>query len=66
MKQMKNRPEIMTLPEVAEYLKSSVKTVRRRIEDGFLKSFKDGGRRLVVSADLDDYIQAQINRRGGK
>jgi excisionase family DNA binding protein len=56
----------MTLSEVADYLKSSVKTVRRRITAGVLKSFKDGGRRLVLSDDLDDYIQGQIDRRGRK
>jgi len=61
---MKTRPEIMTLPEVAKYLKTSVKTVRRRISSDLLKSFKDGGRRLVLADDLDAYIQFQINRKG--
>ncbi|MBK1830905.1 helix-turn-helix domain-containing protein [Verrucomicrobiaceae bacterium R5-34] len=63
---MKGRPEIMTLPEVADYLKASVKTVRRRIEDGLIKSFKDGGRRLVIANDLEEYIQTQIKREERK
>ena len=59
---MKNRPEIMTLPEVAEYLKSSVKTVRRRIASGNIVAFKEGGRVLVLASELDRYIQNQIER----
>ena len=59
---MKNRPEIMTLPEVAAYLKSSIKTVRRRISKGKIEAFKEGGRLLVLSDELDRYIQSQIRR----
>lgn len=36
--------EILTLEEVAAFLKTSVKTVRRRISSGKLKAFKEGGR----------------------
>lgn len=57
---MKNRPEIMTLPEVAEYLKTSVKTVRRRIASGKIAAFKEGGRVLVLASELARYMQQQI------
>ena len=59
---MKSRPDIMTLPEVAAYLKSSVKTVRRRIASGKIVAFKEGGRVLVLASELDRYIQSQIER----
>ena len=60
---MKFEKEILKLPEVADYLKSSVKTVRRRIASGKLKAFKDGGRLLVLASDLEEYVQSQIDRR---
>jgi len=59
---MKTRPEILTLPEVAEYLKTSTKTVRRRIASGKLGAFKEGGNVRVLEAELNRYIQAQIGR----
>ena len=57
------RYKILTMVEVAEYLKASVKTVRRRIASGKLKAFKDGGRLLVLASDLEEYVQSQIDRR---
>ena len=59
---MKTRPEIMTLSEVAEYLKISIRTVRRRIKYGKLGAFKEGGNLRVLSSELDRYIEAQIGR----
>ncbi|BCX50203.1 excisionase family DNA-binding protein [Haloferula helveola] len=52
--------EILTLRDVAERLKTSVKSVRRRIRDGHLRAFKEGGRVLVLKSDLDDYLRRQI------
>jgi len=63
---MKARTEILTLDEVAAYLKTSVKTVRRRIASGLLKSFKEGGRRMITGDALDDYVRNQIHRRGAR
>ena len=54
--------EILTLEEVAEILKSSVKTVRRRIAFGKIRSFKEGGRVRVLNSDLDDYINGLIEK----
>lgn len=61
---MNKRPDILTLSEVAEYLRTSVKTVRRRIASGKLMSIKEGGRRVVLAGDLDAYIQGHKERRG--
>ena len=61
---MKIETEILTLPEVAARLKTSVKTVRRRIASSKLPAFKEGGRVLVLAGDLENYIQSQIDRRG--
>jgi excisionase family DNA binding protein len=48
---------ILTLQEVAAILRASIKTVRRRIEDGQLKAFKEGGRILVLESELEKYLQ---------
>jgi excisionase family DNA binding protein len=51
---------ILTLPEVAEILRASVKTVRRRIATGDLRAFKEGGRVCVLLSDLEEYMQRKI------
>lgn len=51
--------EILTLEEVAAILKTSVKTVRRRISSGKLAYLKEGGRVLVLEPDLEAYIERQ-------
>lgn len=53
------RPQFHNLPEVAEILRVSVETVRRRIRAGQLRSFKEGGRVLVLESDLIEYLQRQ-------
>lgn len=55
-----NIGRILTLEEVADFLKTSVKTVRRRVASGKLKAFKEGGRVLVLEAELEEYIRRQI------
>ena len=49
---------LLLLPEVAEFLRSSVKTVRRLIDDGKLKSLKVRGRILVRRSDLMALVNA--------
>ena len=61
-----NSEEILTLPEVATRLKTSTKTVRRRIASGALRAFKEGGRVCVLLSDLVDYLQQQINSTATK
>jgi len=57
---MKDIGEILTLEEVAAHLKSSVKTVRRRIQSRKLPAFREGGRVCVLLRDLEAYIEQQI------
>lgn len=52
--------EFFMLPEVAERLKASVKTVRRRIEEGKIPAFKEGGRVCVLASDLEAYLDKII------
>lgn len=59
---MKLDLEILTLSEVAAHLKSSVKTVRRRISAGKLQAFKEGGRIRVLASELQKYIEQQVGR----
>ncbi len=54
--------EILTLEEVAQLLKASVKTVRRRIASGKLRAFKEGGRVCVLHSEFEAYINQQLER----
>lgn len=53
---------ILTLEEVAAFLKTSVKTVRRRVSSGKLRCFKEGGRVLVLEDELEKYLLQQIGK----
>jgi excisionase family DNA binding protein len=46
-----------TLPEVAKFLRVSVKTIRRLIDEGKLKSIKVRGAVRVWDRDLAAYLQ---------
>ena len=48
---------VYTVQEAAEELRIGNSTVRERIRSGQLRSFKDGGRRLVAGEDLMDYVR---------
>lgn len=48
---------VLFLPEVADRLRCSVKTVRRLIEDGKLVACKNRGRVVVETRALSDYWQ---------
>ena len=48
---------LLLLPDIAAILRSSVKTVRRRIESGNLTAaFKEGGRWVMWQSDLWRYL----------
>jgi len=49
--------QLLRLPEVASMLRCSVKTVRRLITEGKLRSAKPRGLRLVQAADVHALIQ---------
>ena len=48
---------VYTVQEAADELRIGNSTVRERIRSGQLRSFKDGGRRLVAGEDLMEYVR---------
>jgi excisionase family DNA binding protein len=52
-------PQLLTLQESAQILKTSMKTLRRRIDDGQLPVIRDGRIVCVHPADLQRYIAAR-------
>lgn len=52
--------EILTLDEVAAYLKAGKKTVYRLAQQGRIPGFKLGGTWRFRSSELDRWIAAQI------
>ena len=51
-----NGDEFLLLPEVANVLRCSVKTVRRIIQEGKLRSAKNRGRVIVLKSALLAYV----------
>lgn len=51
--------EIMTLKEVAEYLKVAEKTAYRLVAEGKLPGFKVGGSWRFKRADIEQWIAQQ-------
>ena len=49
---------VYTIQEAADELRIGNSTVRERIRTGQLRSFKDGGRRLIAGEDLMDYLRS--------
>jgi excisionase family DNA binding protein len=47
---------LFLLPEVADILRVSVKTIRRLVDDGKLKALKIRGRILIRSSELMAYL----------
>lgn len=54
--------EIMTLKEVAEYLKLAEKTAYRLAAEGKLPGFKVGGSWRFKASDIDRWIEEQKKR----
>ncbi len=58
--------ELLTVAQVAEYLKLSVKTVRKLIASRRLLAAKVGDRNWrIKKADIDAYFQANTNLSSG-
>ncbi len=55
--------EIMTLKEVAEYLKLAEKTAYRLAAEGKLPGFKVGGSWRFKGSDLQEWIDENKNSR---
>lgn len=51
--------DIMTIPEVAEYLKLTEKTAYRLAAEGKIPGFKIGGSWRFRKADIDEWIELQ-------
>jgi len=52
-----NGDSFLLLPEVAQVLRCSVKTVRRLIQDGKLRAGKNRGRVVVLKSALQGYVR---------
>ena len=52
---------ILTVSQVAEYLKLSEKTIRRLITSGQLKASKIGSSWRVQMIDIKNYLEANTN-----
>ncbi len=61
-KESKAMEPLLTIPEVADLLKVSVKTVRRSIEAGDLPAAKLGAQWRIRPRDLDDYVRDRLAR----
>ena len=55
--------EILTLREVAEYLKLSDKSVYRLVQEKKIPAFKAGGTWRFRRADIDTWIEEQVAGR---
>ena len=61
--------DIMTIREVAEYLKFTEKTAYRHVADGKTPGFKVGGAWQFRRSEIDRWIERQSagqKKRGGK
>ena len=61
--------DIMTIREVAEYLKLTEKTAYRHVADGKIPGFKVGGAWRFRRSEIDRWIERQSagqKKRGGK
>ena len=60
--------DVMTVREVAEYLKLAEKTTYRLVAEGKIPGFKVGGARCFRKADIDAWIEAKkaAARDGGR
>jgi excisionase family DNA binding protein len=57
-------PRILTLQEIAEYLKTDETTISRELETGKLRGFRVGKEWRCIDEDLLAYIRGQFNRTG--
>lgn len=59
--QGEKKMELLTVPEIADIMKVSEKTVRRLIQRGDLTAYKlgDRGQLRVKQRDLEQYVEAQ-------
>lgn len=58
--------EILTLDEVAAFLKAGKRTVYRLAQSGAIPAFKLGGTWRFRRSELDEWIAAEIAAKGQK
>jgi excisionase family DNA binding protein len=56
--------QVLTIKDVAEYLKVNERTIYRMASSGDLPAFKVGGSWRVKSEELDVWIKEQHNQEG--
>ena len=61
---MAKEQEFYTLQEVAELLRVSKQTIRRRVQSGELKAHKTGGRYIFHREDIQAYLNATETKEG--
>lgn len=60
---LSNDTEILTLDEVANYLKVSTRTVYRLAQKGEIPAFKLGGTWRFRRTELDSWVVESINKK---
>ncbi len=58
---MRNQDEILTLQEVAAYLKLTDKSIYRLAQSGRIPAFKAGGAWRFRLSDIEEWIVANMN-----
>lgn len=53
--------EVMTIPEVAEYLKVTRQTVHRLMKSGKLKAFKIGRSTRILKSEIEKFVEGRMN-----
>jgi len=53
--------EVMTIPEVAEYLKVTRQTVHRLMKSGELKAFKIGRSTRILKSEIEKFVEGRMN-----
>ena len=66
MSKKSSEESILTIKEVAEYLKVAEKTIYRLAGTKKIPAFKVGGAWRFRKVDIDGWIDAQSNRAEGK
>lgn len=54
--------DILTIKDLAEYLKLNEKTAYRLVSDGKIPGFKVGGSWRFRRSEIQDWIEAQSNK----
>ena len=60
-KTLKTPEVILTLPEVAEYLKLTTKTIYRLAQSGRIPAFKAGASWRFKLSDIEEWIENNMN-----